>query len=124
MSASLRPVFVVRSRQFVEMVAVSTVLGDSHVERPPSDRGAGIGRGECPFRLGDTEVNVARSRRNCQRIIDTERGRDQCNGSAAWRGSLHVGRNVYLVEACDRHRSGLIDAEPLDGNWEKRAEYA
>jgi len=57
--------------------------------------------------------------RHCQRFIGTAGGRDQCPQEATWRGLLHAGRDIYAVECCDRHRSGLIDAEPLDGNWER-----
>jgi hypothetical protein len=57
--------------------------------------------------------------RRCQRVIDTDEGRNQCPHEATWTGTLHVGRDLYVVEACDRHRAGLIDAEPIDGNWER-----
>jgi cbb3-type cytochrome oxidase cytochrome c subunit len=33
---------------------------------------------------------------------------------------LHVGRDIYVVESCDQHHSSLVDAEPLDGNWDRR----
>ena len=102
---------------------VQTVLGDSHFERPPPDCGAGIGRGEGASHPVVLEVNVARLRRSCRRVVKTEHARGQCSESATWRGTLHVGRNVYVVDSCDRHRSALIDAEPLDGNSEKLVEY-
>lgn len=57
--------------------------------------------------------------RRCQRVVDTDEGRSQCVHEAAWTGTLHVGRDLYVVESCDRHRTGLIDAEPIDGNWER-----
>jgi hypothetical protein len=50
-------------------------------------------------------------------MVRFAKGRDQCASEATWSGSLHAGRDVYVVVACDRHRSGLIDAEPLDGDW-------
>ena len=55
--------------------------------------------------------------RRCQRVIDGDRGRGQCPRDATWRGSLHAAREIYVVESCDQHKSGLVDAEPLDGNW-------
>ncbi|HUB69628.1 MAG TPA: hypothetical protein VL984_04335 [Acidimicrobiales bacterium] len=63
---------------------------------------------------------VAGINRLCQRVIGIGEGRGQCPLEATWMGTLHVGRDLYVVESCDRHRSGLIDAEPLDGNWERR----
>jgi hypothetical protein len=55
----------------------------------------------------------------CERVVDSADGRGQCSLDATWRGSLHAGRDIYVVECCDRHKSGLIDAEPLDGNWDR-----
>jgi hypothetical protein len=52
-------------------------------------------------------------------MVDTPTGRSQCPLDAAWAGWLHAARAIYLVETCDRHKSGLVDAEPLDGNWER-----
>ncbi|HLI43251.1 MAG TPA: hypothetical protein VKU92_02130 [Acidimicrobiales bacterium] len=57
--------------------------------------------------------------RRCQRLVDSELGREQCPNVAAWTGTLHAGRDLYAVETCDRHRSGVIDAEPLDGDWDR-----
>ena len=56
----------------------------------------------------------------CQRVVNVAGGREQCPLAAAWSGWAHMGRDIYVVEACDRHQSGLIDAEPLDGDWERR----
>jgi len=56
----------------------------------------------------------------CQRLIGTGDARGQCPLGATWRGTLHVGRDLYVAESCDQHRSGLVDAEPLDGNWETK----
>jgi len=53
----------------------------------------------------------------CQRVVKTESDSGQCPRDATWRGSLHASREIYVVESCDQHKSGLIDAEPLDGNW-------
>ena len=58
--------------------------------------------------------------RHCQRIVDTADGRTRCPYTATWLGWAHAGRDIYIVEACDRHHSGLIDAEPLDGDWDRR----
>lgn len=55
----------------------------------------------------------------CQRVISTGGGRDRCALEAAWTGWLHAGRDIYVTETCDRHKSGLIDAEPLDGDWDR-----
>jgi hypothetical protein len=63
---------------------------------------------------------VSETKPRCQRVIGTGEGRGQCPLEATWKGTLHVGRDLYVAESCDRHRSGLIDAEPLDGNWERR----
>jgi hypothetical protein len=50
----------------------------------------------------------------CQRVVVNPEGRGQCPARATWRGWAHAGRDVYVVEACDRHQSGLIDAESLE----------
>lgn len=55
----------------------------------------------------------------CQRIVDNSDGRTQCPVTAEWSGWAHVGRDIYVIEACDRHQSGLVDAEPLNGNWDR-----
>jgi len=52
--------------------------------------------------------------RQCQRVIETERGGGQCPRESSWVGSLHAGRQTYLVETCEQHMSGLIDAAPLE----------
>jgi hypothetical protein len=44
----------------------------------------------------------------------------RCPYEAAWRGVLHAAHNRYEVETCDRHRAGILDAVPIDGNWEWR----
>jgi hypothetical protein len=59
------------------------------------------------------------SDQRCQRVVKTDGESGQCPRDATWRGALHAARDIYIVESCDQHRSGLIDAEPLDGNWEK-----
>jgi hypothetical protein len=55
----------------------------------------------------------------CQRLIETREGREQCPNDANWTGTLHVARDTYVAECCDLHRTGLIDAEPLDGDWSR-----
>ena len=52
--------------------------------------------------------------RQCQRVVETERGGGQCPRESTWVGSLHAGRQIYLVETCEQHMSGLIDAAPLE----------
>ena len=52
--------------------------------------------------------------RQCQRVVETERGWGQCPRESTWVGSLHAGRQIYLVETCEQHMSGLIDAAPLE----------
>jgi hypothetical protein len=60
------------------------------------------------------------SEHRCQRVLTTTDGRERCPLGASWSGWAHAGREIYVVEACDRHQSGLIDAEPLDGDWDRR----
>jgi len=82
-----------------------------------------VGPGGQPSSLaGQGKHNSAMSevKPRCQRVTGTGENRAQCPLEATWRGTLHVGRDLYVVESCDQHRSGLIDAEPLDGNWEQR----
>ena len=52
--------------------------------------------------------------RQCQRVVETERGGGQCPRESTWVGSLHTGRQIYFVETCEQHMSGLIDAVPLE----------
>lgn len=58
-------------------------------------------------------------RHRCQRLVDAGDARGRCPDEATWTGTLHAGRDLYVAESCDRHRSGLVDAEPIDGNWER-----
>ena len=51
--------------------------------------------------------------RRCQRMVDVEGSRDQCNFASTWAGYLHVGRQLYYVTACEWHAAGLVDAEPI-----------
>jgi hypothetical protein len=52
----------------------------------------------------------------CQ--LFTDEGR--CPFEASWRGVLRVAHDRFEVDTCDRHRAGILDAFPIDGNWEWR----
>lgn len=52
-------------------------------------------------------------------MTDTALGRNQCPLEATWTGRLHVGRAIYVAASCDRHKAGLVDAEPFDGDWDR-----
>jgi hypothetical protein len=82
-----------------------------------SNRGIGaIGEGGA---AGEWENGIVTDHRvlaarQCQRVVETERGGGQCPRESTWVGSLHAGRQIYLVETCEQHMSGLIDAAPLE----------
>jgi hypothetical protein len=54
----------------------------------------------------------------CQRIIGVDG--TICPNQVEWVGDLHLSRCAFVVKTCDLHRSALVDAEPIDGNWEQR----
>jgi hypothetical protein len=54
----------------------------------------------------------------CQRVVETGRSGGRCLRERTCVGSLRAERQTYLIEACEQHMSGLIDAAPLgdEGN--------
>ena len=79
-------------------------------EEPADYSGSGW---SMPSTEGDAGQSVGGS---CQ--VYTDEGR--CPYEAAWRGVLRVAHDRFEVETCDRHRAGILDAYPIDGNWEWR----
>jgi len=67
--------------------------------------------------MGEHAMSEAEQPQRCQRVVDSGSGRMQCPNSATWIGRLHAAREIYIVKSCEQHSSGLIDAEPIDGNW-------
>ena len=58
------------------------------------------------------------TKERCQRVVGDDGA--LCPNPVEWIGNLRVSRSIFLIKTCDLHRSALIDAEPIDGNWEWR----
>ena len=78
---------------------------------------AGADRSGSEWAVPSTEDGAGRPvSGRCQ--LQTDEGR--CPYEAAWRGVLRVAHDRFEVDTCDRHRAGILDAYPIDGNWEWR----
>ena len=62
--------------------------------------------------------------RQCQRVVETERGGGQCPRESTWARLSPCGRQIYLVVTCEQHMSGLIHAAPLEDESKKATSAA